>query len=182
MAARTEELIGRGHNPGTKTARHQVIREVLAAHTVASLGELAGKLSEAGIAVTRGTLSRDLEELGAFKARGADGGAGHYVIPEDGLPVPGVQGGTEKLVRLLGELVTHIDYSGNMTVLRTPPGAANFLASALDRANLEHAVGCIAGDDTIFVLAREPLDGAGLAGILRTLMESSTTRVKGEES
>ncbi|BCB74329.1 hypothetical protein Pflav_007390 [Phytohabitans flavus] len=66
-------------------------------------------------------------------------------------------------MRLLRELLTGADASGNLAVLRTPPGAAQFLASALDRAGLPEIVGTIAGDDTIFVVAREPLTGAGLA-------------------
>ncbi len=61
------------------------------------------------------------------------------------------------------------DHSGNLAVLRTPPGGAHYLASALDRAALAEVVGTIAGDDTVLVVAREPLDGAGLAEFLSTL-------------
>ncbi|NED59695.1 arginine repressor, partial [Streptomyces sp. SID10244] len=70
------------------------------------------------------TLSRDLDELGAVKLRAADGGAGVYVVPEDGSPVRGVFGGTDRLARLLSELLVSTDSSGNLAVLRTPPGAA----------------------------------------------------------
>ena len=56
-----------------------------------------------------------------------------------------------------------VDSSGNLAVLRTPPGAAHFLASAIDRARLNEVVGTIAGDDTILVVAREPMTGAELA-------------------
>ncbi|MBB1028233.1 arginine repressor, partial [Dietzia sp. DQ11-38-2] len=73
------------------------------------------------------------------------------------------------LGRLLGDLLVSADHSGNIAVLRTPPGAANFLASALDRANLDDVVGTIAGDDTIFVMAREPVGGAELADRLASL-------------
>ena len=82
----------------------------------------------------RPPLSRDLDELGAVKLRGADGGIPVYVIPDDGSPVRGVEGGTGRLARLLGELLVSADASGNLAVLRTPPGAAHYLASALDRA------------------------------------------------
>ncbi|HWN32831.1 MAG TPA: arginine repressor, partial [Pseudonocardia sp.] len=75
----------------------------------------------------------------------------------------GVEGGLSRLTRLLGELLVSADSSGNLAVLRTPPGAAHFLASALDRAALHDVVGTIAGDDTIFVVAREPLTGTELA-------------------
>ena len=126
-------------------------------------------LAAEGIEVTQATLSRDLEELGAVKLRGADGGVGVYVVPEDGSPVRGVAGGTERLSRLLGELLVSTDASGNLAVLRTPPGAAHYLASAIDRAALPYVVGTIAGDDTILVVAREPMTGAELAEALEGL-------------
>lgn len=164
----------------TKTARHGVIKEILGSEKVGSLERLSEALKTDRIFVTRATLSRDLEELGAYKMRGAAGGAGHYVLPEDGQPPAAAHGGTQKLARLLHELVTGIDHSGQMAVVRTPPGAANFLASTLDRSNLPEVVGTVAGDDTIFVLAREPLDGAGLASILHDLAAESATRLKAE--
>lgn len=64
---------------------------------------------------------------------------------------------------MIEELVVSVDHSANMAVLRTPPGAAQYLASYIDRVGLEQVVGCIAGDDTIFVLARDPLTGSDLA-------------------
>jgi len=111
--------------------------------------------------VTQATLSRDLEELGALKLRGVDGGAPIYRIPEDGGPRP-MAGGTSRLARLLAELLLSYDGAGNLAVLRTPPGAAQFLASAIDRASLPDVVGTIAGDDTILVVARDGLNGARL--------------------
>lgn len=147
----------------SRTARHARIIDILRRRAVRNQTELADALAEEGIAVAVATLSRDLDELGAVKLRAADGGAGRYVIPEDGSHVPGIPGGTDRLGRLLAELLVSADHSGNMAVLRTPPGAANFLASALDRANLDDVVGTIAGDDTIFVMAREPVGGAELA-------------------
>jgi transcriptional regulator of arginine metabolism len=166
--------------PGTKAARHARIVELVRDRPVHSQTELVDLLAAAGAHVTQATLSRDLEELGAMKVRGADGAV--YLIPEDGEPVwrrtarppvpAGVGAGTERpparLVRLLRELLTGADASGNLAVLRTPPGAAQFLASALDRSGLPEVVGTIAGDDTVLVVAREPIGGAGLAGLLTT--------------
>jgi transcriptional regulator of arginine metabolism len=91
------------------------------------------------------------------------------VIPDDGSPVRGIEGGTGRLVRLLGDLLVSADASGNLAVLRTPPGGAHYLASALDRAALHDVVGTIAGDDTLMVVAREPLTGAELAARLQSL-------------
>ncbi|MEU7480691.1 arginine repressor [Lentzea sp. NPDC042327] len=153
----------------TRTARQGRIVEIVSQQAVRSQSELAKLLAAEGIEVTQATLSRDLDELGAVKLRGPDGGAPVYVIPEDGSPVRGVQGGTTRLVRLLSEWLVSADSSGNLAVLRTPPGAAQFLASSLDRAALHEVVGTIAGDDTILVVAREPMTGAELAERLTAL-------------
>ncbi|GAA5140157.1 arginine repressor [Pseudonocardia adelaidensis] len=148
---------------GTRAARQARIVELIRDRAVHSQTELLALLEDDGIATTQATLSRDLDELGALKVRGA------YVIPDDGSPVRGVEGGTARLARLLGEVLTSADASGNLAVLRTPPGAAQYLASALDRAALNYIVGTIAGDDTLLVVAREPLTGAELVARLRDL-------------
>lgn len=153
----------------TRAGRQARIVALLSAGPVHSQAELAALLADEGIDVTQATLSRDLEELGAVKLRGPDGGAGHYVVPEDGSPVRGVPGGTERLSRLLGDLLVGCDASANLAVLRTPPGAAHYLASAIDRAAMPEVVGTIAGDDTIFVVAREPMTGAQLAAMFETI-------------
>jgi len=153
----------------TRAGRQARIVAILSSSSISSQGELAARLADEGIDVTQATLSRDLEELGAVKLRGADGGVGVYVVPEDGSPVRGVSGGTDRMSRLLGELLVSTDASGNLAVLRTPPGAAHYLASAIDRAALPYVVGTIAGDDTIFVAAREPMSGAELATVLQDL-------------
>jgi transcriptional regulator of arginine metabolism len=153
----------------TRASRQARIVELVTQRMVHSQTELAGLLAGEGIEVTQATLSRDLDELGAVKLRGANGGAPVYVIPEDGSPVRGVAGGTARLTRVLSELLVSADASGNLAVLRTPPGAAHFLASALDRAALTEVVGTLAGDDTILVVAREPLTGAHLAARINAL-------------
>jgi len=144
--------------PHTKAARHARIVGVIRTESVHSQTELADRLGALGIQVTQATLSRDLEELGAVKVGGA------YLIPEDGnRPLRAAEQAPARLVRLLRELLTGVDASGNLVVLRTPPGAAQFLASALDRSGLPDVVGTIAGDDTILVVAREPGASAGQA-------------------
>jgi transcriptional regulator of arginine metabolism len=148
---------------GTRAARQARIVELIRDRAVHSQTELLELLEAEGIATTQATLSRDLDELGALKVRGA------YVIPDDGSPVRGVEGGTARLARLLGDLLVSADASGNLAVLRTPPGGAHYLASALDRAALHDVVGTIAGDDTLVVVAREPVTGARLVALLREL-------------
>ncbi len=155
----------------TRAGRQARIVAILASVPVHSQTELAVLLAGEGIEVTQATLSRDLEELGAVKLRGADGGGGVYVVPEDGSPVRGVAGGTERVARLLGELLVSTDASANLAVLRTPPGAAHYLASAIDRAALPEVVGTIAGDDTILVVAREPASGAHVAAMFENIRQ-----------
>ncbi|WP_460358615.1 arginine repressor [Mycobacterium sp. ZZG] len=157
---------------GTRAGRQARIVALLSSQSVRSQGELAALLADEGIEVTQATLSRDLEELGAVKLRGADGGVGVYIVPEDGSPVRGVAGGTERVTRLLGDLLVSTDSSANLAVLRTPPGAAHYLASALDRAALPYVVGTVAGDDTILVIAREPMTGAELAATIENLSQA----------
>lgn len=155
----------------TRAGRQARIVTILSSAPVHSQTELAALLADEGIEVTQATLSRDLEELGAVKLRGADGGGGVYVVPEDGSPVRGVSGGTERVSRLLGELLVSTDASANLAVLRTPPGAAHYLASAIDRAALPEVVGTIAGDDTILVIAREPMTGAQVAVMFENIRQ-----------
>ncbi|GGL09047.1 arginine repressor [Mangrovihabitans endophyticus] len=146
--------------PVTRAARHARIVELIRGRSVRSQTELADLLAADGVQVTQATLSRDLEELGAVKVSGS------YLIPEDGKrPLRDAEQAPARLQRLLRELLTGVDASGNMAVLRTPPGAAQFLASALDRSGLSDVVGTIAGDDTILVVARDsrPHAGATLA-------------------
>jgi transcriptional regulator of arginine metabolism len=144
--------------PQTKAARHARIVGLIRERSVHSQTELAELLAAEGTQVTQATLSRDLEELGAVKVSGA------YLIPEDGnRPLRQVEQAPARLVRLLRELLTGADASGNLVVLRTPPGAAQFLASALDRSGLPDVVGTIAGDDTILVVSRDVTGGPALA-------------------
>lgn len=147
--------------PPTKAARHGRITELIRVGAIRSQAELATLLRAEGVHITQATLSRDLEELGALKLRGVDGGAPVYAIPEDGA-AGRVSGGTGRLSRLFGELLLSHQASGNLVVLRTPPGAAQFLASAIDRAALADVIGTIAGDDTILVVARAGLSGDDL--------------------
>jgi transcriptional regulator of arginine metabolism len=151
--------------PTSKTARHARIVALTRDRAVRSQTELAELLSAEGLAVTQATLSRDLEELGAVKVRGTDGSAPAYVIPEEGRgPLRIAEQAPERLKRLLRELLTGADASGNLVVLRTPPGAAQFLASAFDRSGLPDIVGTIAGDDTILVVVRDAAPRGGAVG------------------
>jgi transcriptional regulator of arginine metabolism len=159
---------------GSKTARQQRIVDVLARRIVRSQGELRHALAEDGIEVTQTTLSRDLEDLGAVKVRDP-GGALVYAVPGEGgdrTPRPGYSArlaADGRLARLAEELLVSAEANGTMVVVRTPPGAAHFFASAVDHADLAAVMGCIAGDDTILLLCREGYRGTEVAAHLLAL-------------
>jgi transcriptional regulator of arginine metabolism len=162
--------------PATKNARHRRIVELVTSTEVHSQGELADLLAESGVRVTQATLSRDLVELDAVKVR-APSGALVYAVPAEGgdrrPAAPGeTAAGAHRLARLSAELLVSADASGNLVVLRTPPGAAQFLASAFDKADLPDVLGTIAGDDTVLVIGRDPAGGDELARRFLALAES----------
>lgn len=163
--------------PVTRTARQAKIVELIKTNTVPSQTALAGLLEANGLKVTQATLSRDLEDVGAEKLRGAEGQSARYVISEDGIPRPHTaQKPSPRLARLATELLTGVDYAGNIVVLRTPPGAAQFLASALDRAALPGVLGTIAGDDTVMVIVRAESAAADVADALESMTAKSQPR------
>ena len=153
--------------PVTKSARQQRIVELLERHRVRSQGELAELLASAGVSVTQATLSRDLVELDAVKVRAANGTLVYAVPAEGGDRTPRAAVETpaaeNRLARLCNELLVSAEASANLVVLRTPPGAAQFLASAIDKAELAPVLGTIAGDDTVLVISRDPAGGAAVA-------------------
>jgi transcriptional regulator of arginine metabolism len=159
--------------PLTKAARQARIADLVARQPVRSQSELAELLAADGVAVTQATLSRDLEELGAVKVRSADGVAAYHV-PAEGSARSAravAELGPARLVRMLADLLIGVDASGNLAVLRTPPGAAQLLASAIDRAGLPDVVGTVAGDDTLLLVARAADGGVALAERMRGLAE-----------
>ena len=150
--------------PGTKVARHALIKDVLGRGAVRSQSELVDHLARHGVSATQATVSRDLEELRAYKVR--DAGGPRYAVPDDGHPSEGAgdaEEHTARLGRLLTELLVSADASANLVVLRTPPGAAQFLASAIDTSVLTDVLGTIAGDDTVLVITKDPTGGEHLA-------------------
>lgn len=153
--------------PKTKAARQQRIVDLLSQNAVRSQAELAELLNEDGVVVTQATLSRDLDELAAVRIRTPDG---HlvYAVPAEGgdthpVTPPEEHATVERLNRRLGELLVSADASANLVILRTPPGGAHFLASAIDHSLLTAVIGTIAGDDTVMLVTREPTGGRPVA-------------------
>ena len=153
--------------PATKNARHQQIVELVTHHEIRSQGELADLLARGGVRATQATLSRDLVELDAIKVRSPSGGLVYAVPAEGGDRRPSAPGesaaGSQRLARLCAELLVSAEASANLVVLRTPPGGAQYLASAFDKADLPDLLGTIAGDDTVLLIGRDPAGGDDLA-------------------
>ena len=174
--------------PSTKTARHASIVQILSRERIRSQAQLRKALAQRGISTTQATLSRDLVELRATKIR-APGGELIYSMPEAGAPgqvhAGGFAGGEEtddslpahttpRLARWCAELLVTAEWAGSQLVLRTPAGAAQLLAGAVDDAMMPGVLGCIAGDDTVLVVTRSPQVAAEVAGHLLALADPST--------
>jgi transcriptional regulator of arginine metabolism len=163
--------------PATRAARHGQVAEILARMPIRSQSELADQLAQSGIAVTQGTLSRDLDELGAVKIRNSRGWLVYALPGEGGDPTPrAAQEGTidARLIRVCEEILVSARSSANLVVLRTPPGAAQYLASAIDHASRPEMLGTIAGDDTVLVISTDPAGGERIARWFLALAEGRT--------
>ena len=149
----------------SKAQRQQAISRIITEHEVVSQPQLLTLLKKTGIVATQATVSRDLEELGASKMRTARGET-VYAIPNfepDRFSPP------EQLRRVLTEWVADVQVSEPMVVVRTPPGCAHVVASALDRSRLHGLVGTVAGDDTILIVVAADIGGAAIAAQLSDL-------------
>ena len=174
--------------PSTKTARHASIVQILSRERIRSQAQLRKALALRGISTTQATLSRDLVELRATKIR-APGGELIYSMPEAGAPGQVHAGAfigaeetedslpahtTPRLARWCAELLVTAEWAGSQVVLRTPAGAAQLLAGAVDDAMMPGVLGCIAGDDTVLVITRSAQVAADVAGHLLALADPST--------
>ena len=144
---------------------------MIAANPVRSQSELARLLADEGVVATQATLSRDLEEMGAAKVRHPAGGTVYALGDEP--PGPALRALTDatqgRVSRLAAELLVSAEASANLVVVRTPPGGAQLLASAIDRAGMTDVLGTVAGDDTVLLITRDPRGGAKVAERLRRM-------------
>ena len=139
--------------------RKELLASLIRNGKIHSQADVVNELSNAGFEVTQATASRDLQDLGAMRSKGSDGVA-KYVLAANSPQLPS------------SNLVLSVAVSGNIVVLRTPPAAAQFVASSLDAAivagELLSAIGTIAGDDTVLVIAAKADGGDALAEELST--------------
>ncbi|MEO8517884.1 MAG: arginine repressor [Dermatophilaceae bacterium] len=161
--------------PQTRAGRRQLVLDILGRQSVRSQGELLEILSRKGFDVAQATLSRDLVELGAVKVR--EGKTLVYAVPGEGgdrtaRVAPGLDEVSSRLRRQCEELLVTARASANLVVVRTPSGAANYLASALDHAHEPDILGTIAGDDTIMIITSGALQSRALVSRLLALAGS----------
>ena len=149
--------------------RRALIAKFIKQGGVESQSHLVKLLAREGVKVTQATASRDLEDLGAVRIRDA-GGEFQYAISDDATSKPASA----------ANLILSVTASGNLAVVRTPPGGAQLLASAIDRnslnGSLKSAIGTIAGDDTVLVVSKTANGGAELAKSISVF----ATRTKGK--
>lgn len=159
-----------------KAGRQRRIAQLIKEQPITSQNQLVKLLRSAGYSATQATVSRDLEELGAVKVR--RNGRIAYALPShiENVPMGDV------LARLLTDSVNGIESTGNLLVVKTPPGHAGMVAAAIDRGNIEGIAGTVAGDDTIFIACKQGVLPhrverrlRGLAGMIPELR-----RVRGE--
>ncbi len=144
--------------PHTKAARRERILKLIAAGAIRSQVELTELLITEGFLVTQATVSRDLEDLGATKVRDGSGLLAYAISQNPSRSEDPIS----RVARMAQDLLVSAEASGNLVVLRTPPGGSQLLASSLDRAITEGALpqllGTVAGDDTVLVITRA-IDG-----------------------
>ena len=155
----------------SRAARQARISALIETRQIGSQAELMAHLADDGIAVSQGTLSRDLLDIGAVRVRGADGAL--VYAPRTGAPAA-----PARLAKLAADAVVGVDSSANIAVVKTPPGAAQYLASAIDQAALPQVVGTIAGDDTVLVVARDADGGVRLANWFTQMAHGMTDEVE----
>ena len=142
-----------------KPQRQHRIARLLEEQAISSQGQIVEMLASEGVVATQATVSRDLEDLGAVKVR-IPGGATAYAVPEHSKDAASPD---DHLRRVMGEFVVDVAHSANLVVLRTSPGSAHVIGSALDRAGYPDVLGTVAGDDTLILVCAEPVGGANVA-------------------
>ena len=154
----------------SSNARRALVVSYVSKGLVHSQGDLVELLADEGIEVTQATASRDLELVGAVRGKDEQGRM-RYLILDHNASSAGVSG------RVSENLILNMTASGNLVVVKTPPGGAQLLASLIDRAtasgDLSSAIGTIAGDDTVLVVSRSATGGKNLISDLRKFLSGN---------
>lgn len=146
-------------SPST-ASRRRAVRRLISSTAVASQQQLVDLLGGEGFEVTQATVSRDLDAIGAVKRD--ENGTSAYRIPET-TPTSVLGPGMAAVRRAVAGFVDSIEPSGNLIVMKTPPGGAHLVAGAIDNAGIDGVLGTVAGDDTLLVVAASDREGEELA-------------------
>ena len=159
--------------PATRAARLSAIEQALATHIITSQSQLSKILIDEGIAVTQATLSRDLDEIHATKTRLADGTVAYALgrQPEESASANPDAKTEQQMNRVLSGLVTSVAAARNLVVVHTPSGAAQYVASVIDKQPIDGVLGTIAGDDTVMCVARDNEQAQNVAERLKGILK-----------
>jgi len=149
-----------------KRQRQRALLDLVRHEPLGSQEQIRAKLAQLGFDATQSTISRDLEELGLVRVRDGDGHLRYAELAEAG---PANGNGAPPLQALLRGFALDVETSGNLVLVKTPPGAANAVAQGLDTSGLGGLVGTVAGDDTILVVAKSAPASKALAVELRSM-------------
>ena len=152
-----------------RASRQRAIAEMIRGESVASQEEVTARLKARGFQVTQATVSRDLDQMGAVKVK--RGGVMAYALPDQ---IGESDWAASRLQRILSEWVQSVEATGNLIVLRTPPGSAHLVGLALDQAKLPEVAGTICGDDTLFVALRDGVNPAAMETRFRKLSKEQS--------
>ncbi len=156
------EALGTG--PSARARRQKAISDLIRAQPIASQEEVTEKLASLGFAVTQATVSRDLDQIGALRVK--RGGVLRYALPDQ---IAESDWSHERLQRILTDWVLSIEAAGPLLVVKTPPGSAHLVASAIDNARAPDIAGTVSGDDTMFVAVRDGFDMKDVLARFRAL-------------
>lgn len=162
----------------SRVARQGLVLELIRSHEIASQDELADMLAEYGIRVSQGTLSKDLLDIGAVRVRSATGVL--VYAPPSAEVASDRTLREQRLARICAEVLVSAEASANLLIIKTPPGAAQYFASAIDRVSLPMLLGTIAGDDTVMVISREPDGGRAAAEYFLTMARTGHPPASGQ--
>ena len=148
-----------------KTKRHAKILEIISSYAVDTQEELLGHLKKAGFDVTQATVSRDIKELRLIKTLGSDGRYRYSTMKQE------ADGISSKFHSLFSDAVLHIDFAGNIVVIKCHSGMAQAACAAMDSLNWDAVVGTLAGEDTFICLTKDESQAVGLVTELKKLLK-----------
>ena len=147
-----------------KKERQQKIREIVEKYKIDTQDELIKRLKENGFSATQATMSRDIKELKLTKI--SDGVNGYYYV----FPASVTVNGINNLNANLTQLIISVNYAQNIIVIKTHAGMAQAVATGIDNIKSNDILGCVAGDDTIFVVVSNNDAAQGISAKVKTMM------------